>query len=70
MNMLPFSQYDVKKGRILAVCQIRKDYFRIKGIPDPDPTFQVFPDPIPDPGQNPTFLPSQRKKNSKSFRSV
>ena len=34
----------------------------LKGISDPDPTFKVDSDPIPDPGQNPTFLPSLRKK--------
>ena len=33
----------------------------LKGILDPYPTLQVFPDPIRDPGQNITFLPSQRK---------
>jgi len=27
---------------------------------DPDPAFQIFPDQIPDPGQNPAFIPSQR----------
>ena len=33
----------------------------LKGIPDPDPTLQVFSNPISDPGENHTFLQSQRK---------
>jgi len=35
----------------------------LKEIPDPGPILQVpvFPDPIPDPSQNSTFLPSPRK---------
>ena len=43
-------------------------YPTLKGIPDP--TSHVFPDPIPDPGQNLTFLLSQRTIFFQSFRSV
>jgi len=32
-------------------------------FPDPDPILRVFPNPIPDPGQNIPFLQSRRKKN-------
>jgi len=33
-----------------------------KGFPDPDPTLQVFPDPVPDPGQNLTSLTKLKEK--------
>ena len=39
----------------------------LKGIPDLDPTIQLFPDPISDPGQDLTFLPSQMKFFLKSL---
>jgi len=47
---------------IPAVCRIWKEKDpTLKGIPDPDPTLQIFSNPIPDPGEKHTFLPSQRK---------
>jgi len=35
----------------------------LKGTLEPDPTLQVFPDPIPYPGQYPTFVGTKSKEN-------